>query len=100
MRPVRLTSATTPRALFRVFPGRKALVVASASVSVAPSQRRAPFWLMPIVVLAVALGSAVCLYGHFLDAHRHLWDAAYHDRSAHYLYSLKLATHAREGRLF
>jgi hypothetical protein len=53
---------------------------------------------MPAGALALALASAVCLAGHFLSSHRSLWDDGHHDRNAHYLYNLKLATHLRAGR--
>src|SRR5437016_2118617 len=63
------------------------------------AQRGAPAWVMPAGVFVLALISAVCLYGHFLESHRHLWSGdGCHDRYNHYLYNLKLATHLREGR--
>jgi hypothetical protein len=57
-------------------------------------------WVVPAIVLLVALMGAVFLYVQFLAVHRHLWYNPYHDRSAHYLYSLKLATDVRNGQVF
>jgi len=57
-------------------------------------------WMIPAVLLVAALVVAACLYGRFLDVHRSLWEGAYHDRDAHYLYSLKLATDVRNGQVF
>jgi hypothetical protein len=45
----------------------------------------------------VATATAAGLYGHFLAVHRHLWDNSTHDRNAHYLYALRLATDVRQG---
>lgn len=38
-------------------------------------------------------------YTRFLAVDRHLWTNATHDRNAHYLYALKLATDVREGKV-
>ncbi|HTU18683.1 MAG TPA: hypothetical protein VMG10_11530 [Gemmataceae bacterium] len=58
-----------------------------------------PAWLAPTLVLLAALVLAGCLYVRFLNVERALWYNPYHDRSAHYLYSLKLATDVQNGRL-
>jgi hypothetical protein len=39
------------------------------------------------------------LYLRFLHVDRALWYNPYHDRNAHYLYSLKLAADVRNGRV-
>ncbi len=76
--------------------------------SPAPRPREAPAttgrtaWLaygLPALVLAAALATAAGLFGHFLTVHRHLWDNATHDRNAHYLFALRLATDVRQGHL-
>jgi hypothetical protein len=54
----------------------------------------------PWFVFVAALIFAGCLYVQFLDVHRILWDNPTHDRNAHYLYSLKLATAVRNGDVF
>jgi hypothetical protein len=51
-------------------------------------------------VFTVAVILAGCLYARFLCVHRFLWDNPTHDRNAHYLYSLKLATDVRSGHVF
>ncbi len=56
-------------------------------------------WLIPTCVLLAALMLAGCLYLRFLRVDRALWYNPYHDRSAHYLYGLKLATDVQEGRV-
>lgn len=56
-------------------------------------------WLLSTLVFFVALMLAVCLYARFLSVSRALWYNPYHDRSAHYLYGLKLATDIENGRL-
>jgi hypothetical protein len=56
-------------------------------------------WLLPTLVFLAALVLAGCLYARFLGVDRALWYNPYHDRSAHYLYSLKLATDLENGRL-
>ncbi len=56
-------------------------------------------WLLPTLVFLSALGLSVCLYAHFLKVDRALWYNPYHDRSAHYLYSLRLATDLQNGRV-
>ncbi|HEY7327084.1 MAG TPA: hypothetical protein VH592_05580 [Gemmataceae bacterium] len=54
-------------------------------------------WLLPTLVLLAVLVLAGSLYVHFLGVDRALWYNPYHDRSAHYLYSLKLATDVQNG---
>jgi hypothetical protein len=54
----------------------------------------------PCLVLAGALIAAVGLYTRFLGLHRHLWDNPVHDRNAHYLYALRLASDLRHARVF
>src|SRR5579875_1486728 len=61
--------------------------------------RRGNDWLLPPLVFLAALVLAGCLYARFLGVDRALWYNPYHDRSAHYLYSLKLATDLENGRL-
>jgi hypothetical protein len=56
-------------------------------------------WLLPSLVLLASLVLAGSLYVHFLRVDRALWYNPYHDRSAHYLYSLKLATDVQNGRV-
>src|SRR5262249_40396445 len=51
------------------------------------------------VVIGTTLVLAGQLYGHFLATHRHLWDSGTHDRNAHYLYVLRLATDVRQGEV-
>ncbi|HEY1343168.1 MAG TPA: glycosyltransferase family 39 protein [Bryobacteraceae bacterium] len=55
--------------------------------------------MLPTVLLLSALLLAGWLYVHFLEVHRHLWYNPYHDRSVHYLNSLKLATDLRNGHV-
>jgi hypothetical protein len=55
--------------------------------------------LLPLCVLVAAAGLAAGVYARFLDVHRHLWDDPVHDRNAHYLYALRLATDLRHGHL-
>jgi hypothetical protein len=54
---------------------------------------------VPALLLAATLLVAGWLYAQFCAVHRHLWDSSTHDRNAHYLYSLKLATALRHGRV-
>ncbi len=61
--------------------------------------RQSSAWLVPTLVFLVALVLAGCLYAHFLEVDRALWYNPYHDRNAHYLYSLKLATDVQNGRI-
>lgn len=71
-----------------------------------PATARSPFRAIltadRLVLLAVA-GAALVLaaihYRQFLDVRRSLWDHGLHDRNAHYLFALRLATDARQGRL-
>ena len=56
-------------------------------------------WLAPSAILLAALFAAGFLYAHFLTVHRNLWDDAFHDRNAHYLYALKLASSLRNGQV-
>jgi hypothetical protein len=54
---------------------------------------------MPALILIAVLVVAACLFGRFLSVHRSLWDDPFHDRNAHYLYGLKIATAVRGGHL-
>jgi hypothetical protein len=73
----------------------------SASRSSLPEPKSArTSWLVPAFVLVVAGVLASCLYIRFLNVERSLWYNPYHDRSAHYLYSLRLATDISAGRVF
>jgi hypothetical protein len=69
-------------------------------VPVAEPKPTSTAWKAPTVVFLAGLILAVLLYLSFLNVHRSLWYNPYHDRSAHYLYSLKLATHLRDGQVF
>jgi hypothetical protein len=53
-----------------------------------------------LLVGLVALAVAGLEYDHFLDVHRDLWVNSTHDRNAHYLYALKLATALRHFDLY
>ncbi|MHB1422754.1 MAG: hypothetical protein ACYC3I_06065 [Gemmataceae bacterium] len=64
----------------------------------APPRQHA-VWLIPTLVFLAALVLACCLYARFLSMDRALWYNPYHDRSAHYLFSLKLATDLQNGRV-
>jgi hypothetical protein len=61
-------------------------------------KRKGAVWTAGIV-FTVALLLAACLYVRFLGVSRYLWDNPTHDRNAHYLYSLKLATDVRNGQV-
>jgi hypothetical protein len=50
-----------------------------------------------LVVLAAAAAQAGHVYAGFLRDHRSLWWWPEHDRHAHYLYTLKVATALRDG---
>jgi hypothetical protein len=65
----------------------------------APQPRSTGTWLFPVLVFLAGLLLAGFLYAHFLRVDRALWYNPYHDRNAHYLYSLKLATDVQKGRL-
>jgi hypothetical protein len=54
---------------------------------------------IPAAVLALAVVAAALLYAHFRAVERSLWDDPIHDRNAHYLYCLRLATDLRQGNL-
>jgi hypothetical protein len=73
------------------------LLPARRPASAAPRQYVA--WFLPILVFLAALVLAVCLYARFLEVDRALWYNPYHDRSAHYLNGLKLATDVQNGRI-
>jgi hypothetical protein len=73
------------------------LLPASHATATPPSRRD---WLTPTLVLLATLVLAGCLYARFLSVDRALWYNPYHDRSAHYLYSLKLVTDVRNGQVF
>jgi hypothetical protein len=66
--------------------------------SAAPEQPRKA-WIVPAVVLLAALLLAGCLYERFLGVHRFLWVNPTHDRNAHYLYALRLASDVGNGQL-
>jgi hypothetical protein len=51
------------------------------------------------LVLAITLALAGLTYARFLEVDRYLWTASTHDRNAHYLYALKLATDVRQGQV-
>ncbi|HTU90182.1 MAG TPA: hypothetical protein VMF69_08925 [Gemmataceae bacterium] len=63
------------------------------------SPRRHNDWLLPALVFLAAVVLAGCLYARFLRVDRALWYNPYHDRSAHYLYGLKLAADIENGRV-
>jgi hypothetical protein len=52
-----------------------------------------------LVVGALIGGVALVEYARFLDVHRSLWVVSTHDRNAHYLYALRLATALRHGEI-
>src|SRR5437868_1992495 len=52
-----------------------------------------------LAVLGVAVVLAAITYQQFLAVDRHLWDNSTHDRNAHYLYALHLATDAQHLRV-
>jgi hypothetical protein len=56
--------------------------------------------LPPLLVLGAALALAGLTYARFLEVDRSLWTTGTHDRNAHYLYALKLATDVRQGQVF
>jgi hypothetical protein len=74
------------------------LLPARRILTLEPPRARGP-WLIPSLVFLAALVLAACLYVRFLGVERALWYNPYHDRNAHYLYSLKLATDIGEGRV-
>jgi hypothetical protein len=51
-------------------------------------------------VLGVAVVLAWITYARFRELDRYLWTNSTHDRNAHYLYALRLATDARAGQVF
>src|SRR5262245_20832882 len=55
--------------------------------------------LLPWLVAAAAGCLAVLLFSRYLGAHRQLWSDPVHDRHAHLLSGLSLATDVREGHL-
>jgi len=55
--------------------------------------------LMAAEWYAAALALAGSLYARFLEVDRALWYNPYHDRSAHYLFGLRLATDIQNGRV-
>jgi hypothetical protein len=69
----------------------------ASRIKTAPTSRGD--WVVPTLVLVAALVLAACLYVRFLVVARALWYNPYHDRSAHYLYSLKLTTDVEQGRV-
>ena len=73
------------------------LLRASRAPAAPPPSRET--WVIPTLVLLAALVLAGCLYVRFLGVARTLWYNPYHDRSAHYLYSLKLATDVQNGQV-
>lgn len=74
------------------------LVPASLGKSAAPPSNRGG-WIIPAFVFLAAVLMAAWLYIHFLQVDRSLWYNPYHDRSAHYLYGLRLATDVSNGRM-
>jgi hypothetical protein len=54
-------------------------------------------WGVPGIVLCLTICGAALLFAHFLSYHRQLWDDPIHDRNAHYLYCLRLATDVLHG---
>ncbi len=52
--------------------------------------------LTAVYLIAVALAGVH--YAQFLQVHRSLWDGPLHDRNAHYLFALRLATDVRQMR--
>jgi hypothetical protein len=74
-------------------------LVPARRLSEAPQTCPLGVWLFPALVFVVAVVLAGCLYARFLGVDRALWYNPYHDRNAHYLYSLKLATDVQNGRL-
>ncbi len=53
-----------------------------------------------VAVFTVAVALAALTYQQFRAVDRHLWDNSTHDRNAHYLYALRLATDAQHLRLY
>ncbi len=53
-----------------------------------------------LAVLAIAVALAAVTYLQFLAVDRYLWDNSTHDRNAHYLYALRLATDAQHFRVY
>jgi hypothetical protein len=66
---------------------------------VATADPRWDNWAWPALVFGLAAVLAAGFYARFLAVHRHLWDHPLHDRNAHYLYALRLATDLRQGDL-
>jgi hypothetical protein len=60
---------------------------------------RPAFGVSFFLVLAAALAFAGLTYARFLEVDRYLWTNSTHDRNAHYLYALKLATEVRQGHV-
>jgi hypothetical protein len=60
-------------------------------------------WTTDRLVLLAVLGAAVAaagfLYWQFLETSRSLWGEGVHDRNAHYLFALRLATDLRRWRI-
>jgi hypothetical protein len=52
-----------------------------------------------LAVFGAAVAAAGFLYWQFLDVSRALWGEGVHDRSAHYLFALRLATDLRQWRI-
>jgi Dolichyl-phosphate-mannose-protein mannosyltransferase len=80
-------------------PGRiayRSQEVAVIRPSCAPSLRQLVLLLM---VAGLVFVVAADEYAHFLDVHRSLWGISTHDRNAHYLYALRLATALRHGEI-
>jgi hypothetical protein len=76
----------------------------TASATNAPSRPRTSqlwaTWVPAALIVLLAGVVAWQVYDQFLDVHRSLWDRSTHDRNAHYLYSLKLATALWNGDLY
>jgi hypothetical protein len=57
-------------------------------------------FFLGLLVAGLVFGVAFVEYAHFLDVHRSLWVISTHDRNAHYLYALRLATALRHGDVY
>ena len=72
----------------------------TVSANAGPSTTDKRNWASGLVLAAVAvvaIGVAASVYQQFRLEHRALWYSAGHDRSAHYLNCLHLATTLRSG---
>jgi Dolichyl-phosphate-mannose-protein mannosyltransferase len=72
-----------------------------ARTTPAPSVLRSLVTVDRLTLLIVASAAVVLAgvqYQHFLDVHRFLWNDGSHDRNAHYLFALELATDLAHGQ--